>query len=428
MLDRTHAPAFQIVDHIDMLKATEKRLKNNIPVYYINAGTADVVKIDFIFEAGTYYQPSALTASTANSLLTEGTTNYTSAQIAEKLDFFGSSVRLDVDKHTATVTVLSLRKHLPQTLEIVEDILKNANFPEHELQTYLMKRRQQFTVEMSKVEVLSHRRFTEVLFGEKHPYSRNVQLVDFEQEDLRANILTFYRNFYNSRNCKIIASGKISDDEIHLLENYFGGNDWIKDYRIFKPSYLFESSKTAKHFVAKDDAVQSAIRIGKPLINKLHDDFHGLQVLNTIFGGYFGSRLMSNLREDKGFTYGISSAAVSLKDTGFFIIATNVASEVCDDALQEIYFEAEELCRKAVPDEELRLVKNYLTGELQRMFDGAFALASSFKSILDFDLDYTYYDKLISTVKNITPNELKDLANKYLQPESFYEVVAGKPN
>jgi len=171
--------------------------------------------------------------------------------------------------------------------------------------------------------------------------------------------------------------------------------------------------------------LQSAIRLGRVLFLKNHPDAIPFQILNVILGGYFGSRLMSNIREDKGYTYGISSGVVFLKEAGYFQIASEVGSDVCDKALVEIYKEMDRLCTETIPEAELQLVKNYLRGNVLRSMDGPFALAERFKQVWLHGLDYSYYEKYISTVADITAAQLKDIACKYLQKDSIYELVVG---
>jgi predicted Zn-dependent peptidase len=183
----------------------------------------------------------------------------------------------------------------------------------------------------------------------------------------------------------------------------------------------------AAHFTAKDDALQSALRIGKATINKKHHDFLPFMVVNTIFGGYFGSRLMTNIREDKGYTYGIGSGLASLNHAGMFFIASEVGNEVTGKAIEQIFIEIEKLRNEPVKEEELSLVKNYLLGTFLRSADGPFALADLFKATLDYGLDMSYYDTFLHTVKNITIKDIQDIAVKYLQPDSMIRLVVGKP-
>jgi len=171
--------------------------------------------------------------------------------------------------------------------------------------------------------------------------------------------------------------------------------------------------------------LQSAIRIGAPSINKRHEDYQGLKVLNVILGGYFGSRLMKNIREEKGYTYGINSSVVSLNLTGLISISTEVSNKFTRCAIDEIYKEIRRLQSEPVDKEELSVVRNYMLGELVRMFDGPFASAESFRSAWEYGLDNSYYKRFADRIQSIEPDELKALAQKYYNTDDLYEVTAG---
>ena len=225
-------------------------------------------------------------------------------------------------------------------------------------------------------------------------------------------------------------AGKVEEDMLVLLDNYFGGDDWnnasSSDSFAANLSVIEPNEINGSELILKKDAVQSAIRIGKVLFNKKHPDFQSLQILNTLFGGYFGSRLMSNIREDKGYTYGIGSGIVSLQNSGYFFISTEVGVDVCKDALNEIYFEMNRLREELVSENELQLVKNYLLGTFLRSVDGPFAMAEKFKGIMEYNLDYDYFDNYIATIRSISASKLRNLANTYLDKNSMIELVVGK--
>jgi predicted Zn-dependent peptidase len=181
-----------------------------------------------------------------------------------------------------------------------------------------------------------------------------------------------------------------------------------------------------QHFIRRKDALQAAIRIGKQLFNRTHNDFFGMQVLNTILGGYFGSRLMTNLREDKGYTYGIGSALISLQHSGSFFITGEVGADVAKQAAAEIYKEIDLLRNNLVPDEELNLVKSYMLGKFLRSVDGAFAMGDMFMSVMETGLDMSFYNRYTEVIRSITALELRDLAQRHLDPATFHELIVGK--
>jgi len=423
MLNRKIQPIVNPIEHIDMVKAEKRILSNGIPVHFVNAGTQDVVKIDFVFEAGTWFQTTNLVASLCNSMLEEGSENYTAAEIAEKVDFYGAYIQLTVDQNQGFVSVVCLLKYLPVILEVLEDLIKRSIFPEYELQVLIDKNKQKWLLENEKVRTLCQKKFTQVMFGDAHPYAINNKLEDFDVIT-RDDLMEFYRTFYHSGNCHIIAAGIIDEQVLGLLDKYFGGNDWAQNQAV-KPEYAICTDPVKMHHVEKAGGIQTAIRMGKFWVPKTHPDFHALSILVTIFGGYFGSRLMTNIREEKGYTYGIGSFVLTLKKASYLVISTEVGNEYVEPTLAEIAVEMSKLQTELVSENELETVKSYLLGEFLRDFDGPFALASSFKAINDFDLDYTFYDEALKVLRNITSAELMQLAQQYLNPEDFYTVVAG---
>ncbi|MDO9185082.1 MAG: pitrilysin family protein [Bacteroidia bacterium] len=424
-IDRKRSPAFNTVEKIEIIKASEQRLRNKIPVYSINAGTQELIKIEFLFSAGMYQQEIPLQAATVNTMLEEGTSQLNAAQIADRVDYYGAFLETGVSQDSASVVLYTLNKHLRSTLPVVEQIIKDSVFPQHELDTHIRNKKQTFLVNNQKVANVARKRFTELLFGEKHPYGINVKETDFDVIN-RSHLNDFYSRFYRSNNCKIIMAGKVDDDVLSLLDNHFGGNDWNSISDLSTKSLPIITTAEREQLILKEDAMQSAIRIGKVMFNKTHPDFQSLQVLNTLFGGYFGSRLMSNIREDKGYTYGIGSGIASLQNSGYFFISTEVGVDVCKDAIKEIYFEMDRLREELVPEDELELVKNYLSGMFLRSVDGPFALAERFKGIMEYGLGYDYFDRYIATIKAISASQLRDLANTYFDKNSMIELVVGK--
>ena len=424
-LNRKLAPEFKTIDKIDIQHAVADTLDNGIKVYTIDSGSQELTKIEFIFKAGMYYQSQPLLASAANNLLETGTKNYTANELSDNIDFFGSFFECAVEQDFASLALFSLNKYLDKSLHYVEDIIKNPTFPKDEFDIYISNKKQKHLVNSEKVNVLARRRFSELTFGENHPYGVTVKNEDFDKLTLKS-VIEFYKTFYHSGNCTIIASGKLSDNLIDTLNSFFGKETWGNVQQIPVPKVELDTTKQLKHFIEKPDAIQSAIRVGRLLFNKKNPDYFKFQVLNTILGGYFGSRLMANIREDKGYTYGIGSGLASLVNSGFFFISTEVGADVTKQTLKEIYKEIKLLREELVDADELETVRNYVLGQFLRTVDGPYSLADKFKAIWEFDLGYDYFEKYFEAVKTITPAEIKALANTYLQEKDLIELVVGK--
>ncbi|PBQ33986.1 peptidase M16 [Sphingobacteriaceae bacterium] len=426
MLNRSSAPSFKTIDKIDVIKAEHQKLNNGIDLYSVSAGSQEIVKLEFTFRAGMYHQPATLIASTTNVMLESGTKSYTADQLSDGIDFFGSFLELQVEQDFATITLFSLNKYLDESLKFIEDIIKYPVFPEHEFKVHITNKKQKHAINSQKVSVLARRKFSELLFGPEHPYGRDVYEADFDRISI-TELKDFFKSHYNALNCTIFASGNLPSTLRDTLNKYFGKDKWGGvQAEPSKALVALDTTKQQKHFIQRDDAIQSAIRIGRILFNKTHPDYFKFQVLNTILGGYFGSRLMANIREDKGYTYGIGSGLNNLVHSGYFFISTEVGADVTKATLTEIYKEIALLREKLVDPSELETVRNYILGNFLRSVDGPFSLSDKFKSIWEFGLDYSFFDNYFHAVKTVTPEELKDLANKYLQEKDLIECVVGK--
>lgn len=424
IIDRSQAPAFHEVGKIHLAQAEKKNLSNGIPVYLLDAGTQELVRVEFIFRAGIRHQLSPLAAVGVNDMLDEGTHSRSAESIAEELDYYGAFIESETTHDNASFTLFSLNKHLGSTMPVVQDILRNAAFPQKEFGIYLANKKQKFIVDSEKVSVLARRRFAELIFGADTAYGSGVLLSDFD--GLQRNTLAdFHASRYTAENCLIVVSGKIPGELMDLLEQYFGDKGWRRSEALADKPVIAYSDKVREHTIVKEGALQSAIRMGRLLFNKKHPDYLPMQVLNTVLGGYFGSRLMANIREDKGYTYGIGSGVVSMYDSGYFVISTEVGVDVTKAALKEVYFEIEKLQNDLVPESELELVRNYLTGVFLRSTDGPFSLADRLKGLLGYDLDYSYYDQYVETIRTVSAQRLRELAQQYLKKEDIIELVAG---
>lgn len=423
MLNRILAPASKQVDEINFIAPKAQQLANGIKVFTVNAGQQELVRIEFIFENVNYNKNKPLQAVTVNSLINNGTAKLTAKEIAEKIDYYGAFLQTEYGADHTTITLFSLNKHLVTVLPIIWSILNESVFPQHELDIFIQNQKQKLKVNLQKNDFLARKNFANAIFGET-AYGADISLADYDALK-REDLLNYYKAAFKPENCTIIAAGKFEDKEFELLNQFFG-KDWENNEQSVVNHFHFNPISGSDIYVEKEEAVQSAIRMGNLSINRKHEDFPALQILNTLLGGYFGSRLMANIREDKGYTYGIGSGIASLKDAGYFFIATEVGIDVCANALQEIEKEINLLKTSAVADEELDLVRNYMLGSMLGSLENAFSHADKFKNLYFSGLDYSYYQKYIHTVKTITAEEINKMANRYLSWEAMTKVVVGK--
>ncbi len=422
MPNRTQSPAVKEISKIDIPVAENYTLDNGIPVKVINKGTQDILKLEVVFFAGRPFEQKRLVARATASLLKEGTKNYTSAQIAEKVDFYGGTLSIPFGLDTSNIILYSLSRHFEKLLPLLAEVILAPTFPEEELNTFIQNNKQRLQIDLSKTDVVAYRKVTEYIFGEKHPYGYNSfpETYDVLKRD---DLIQHYRKNYSSENCNIFLSGKVTSAEISLLNKYLGQGMNSSE----KPSPIItsENTKPQKIKISHPNSVQSAIRIGCRLFDRNHPDYGDWFVMNTILGGYFGSRLMANIREDKGYTYNIFSTVDTMHYGGCFYIGTEVGNELVDVTLKEIYRELKLLQEEPIKDEELSMVKSYLLGNMLNMLDGPFNLIDIIKTETLEQLPDDSFSKLIESIKNIKAEKIQNLAKKYLDSEKMWEVVIG---
>lgn len=423
MLNRTLVPDSMQVSDIKFITPQQQMLDNGIKVYTINAGKQDLVRIEFIFDNVNYDAKKPLQAVAVNHLINNGTASLSAKDIADKVDYYGAFLQTEYGADQSSIKLYTLNKHLPSVLPILKSILDESVFPQQELDIFIQNQKQSLQVSLEKNDFLARKNFAHAVFGDTS-YGSNIGFADYDALQ-QTDLLAYYKAAYKPANCTLFVAGKFEQTEFSLLNQIFGQN-WNNNLPSVQNQFVFPAAPKGEILIERPGAIQSAIRMGTLAINRTHPDFAGFQVLNCLLGGYFGSRLMANIREDKGYTYGIGSAVVSMKDAGYFFIATEVGADVCGNALTEIEKEIDILKTDLVSDAELDLVRNYMLGSMLGSLENAFSHADKFKSIFFSGLDYAYYDRYIETVKTIEASALRTLANTYLNTEDFTKVIVGK--
>lgn len=424
-MDRTQAPGTIIDTNIPYIRPETLLLENGLKVYLLEGGTEEIVKVELVFYAGSYFQPSPLVAYSTANLLRTGTKNRSSVEINELFDFFGAYFHADAQKDIASFSLITLQKHLESVLDMFQEIIKFPVFPQDELSVFLKNQKQQHIVNNQKVGHLARTYFNEMVFGHDHPYGYKVVTEDFDRV-VRQDLVEFHNDYFHPANGFCIVSGKLPANINDLLNVSLGSYDWPSGATARVPQYIINSAAEEKVLVQKPGVVQSSIRVGRRLFNRTHPDYHRLMITNSLLGGYFGSRLMQNIRQKNGFTYGIGSSLVSLLRDGYFFIGTEVGVDVCSKAIDEIYKELKKLRGIPATEPELNALKGYLAGDFLRSFDGPFAQSQRYKEILAFRLDISHFDAFLKELNSITPQQIMQTADKYLHEDSMMELVVGK--
>ena len=422
MPDRSIQPQIKEINNIHVPDFQKYTLDNQIPVYEVNLGTQDILKMEIIFRAGRPFEHQKLVARATAALLREGTQKRKAAEVHEMVDFYGGTLTVPVNLDTSNIVLYSLVKHFEKLLTLLSEIITEPAFPEDELEIFKKNNKQRLQVDLTKNDVVAYRTVTEKIFGKQHPYGYNSLPETYDELSRQALVKHFERNFH-AGNCLIVISGKTSPKIIKLLNKHIGRKLAKKTIIESQVNPTYPTPQKLK--IDFPDTIQTAIRIGSKLFNRNHEDYKKFYVLNTVLGGYFGSRLMSTIREEKGYTYNIFSSIDPMLFDGYFYIGTEVGNEFVNQTLDTIYQEFEKLRTTPIKEEELKMVRNYLMGFFLTNLDGAFNVAELLKILKTEDLPDGFFSDMVQKIQTITAEEIMQLSQKYLLEDKMWEVVVG---
>ncbi|MFN8335245.1 MAG: pitrilysin family protein [Cyclobacteriaceae bacterium] len=419
MLDRTVQPAFQKSTAFDLIRPETIALKNGVPVIVVRGGDQAVAKIEFVFDAGKWDEPQPGVSYFTAHLLQKGTASRNSYEISNEAEKRGIHFEVSPGHDFTSLALFGLTKNIGEIFELTREIITAPVFPQYELDQMRAIYTQSLKINLEKTSYIASLELRKKLFGSEHPYGRDAGPDEISALD-RDWLLNFHRVRFG--NFRIICSGKITDELLRSLISYFE----TVDLHTAEPK-TFEAAITtvSSDFIEKESSVQSSLRLGRKAVDRLHPDYAAVLLLNHIFGGYFGSRLMKNIREEKGLTYGISSSVAALKRASYITVGTDVNKENREIAMQEIKNEMTALCDVAVRKNELEIARNHFIGSLQSEITTPFAHADKIKNLALFGLPADYYQQLIYKIDALTAADLQQAAKTYLSPQSFTTVAVG---
>lgn len=418
MLDRSIAPAFQRTTQLSLLTPRQINLNKDTSLYVLSGGTQEVVRLELIAPAGKWYEPFLGVSHFTASQLDKGTSSKSSYQLASLFDDYGAHLEIAPGNDFITITVYALTKNVREVVAVLLEMLMEASFPEQELAQGKSIFLQNLKVNEEKTSYVAGKLFRKEIFGE-HPYGREVNATSVESIDRQALVKYHQQQLGNFQ---AIVSGNVSDSLAKQLAQLL---EQLPTKEISSNHQVYAQAKSGNRYVPKEGSVQSTIRYGKRTINRQHEDFFDLIFLTHILGGYFGSRLMKNVREEKGLTYGIHASVQPLLRDAFFAIGADVNRENRELTVQEIQNELKKLIDEPVRKNELEAARNHFIGSLQSEVTNAFAHGDKFKTILLNQLPHDYYQRMINRVDVLTAKDLQRIADKYFTPSSFTEVSVG---
>ena len=419
MLDRTIAPPFNRSNTFELIQPEKEILKNGAEAYFVLGGTQEVSKVEIVFPSGRWAEKTPGVSYFTANLLSKGTRKKSSFEIAEMLDSYGAHLEIQPTFDHASISLYILNKNFQSAVDLLFEMLADSVLPESELELMKSIYLQNLKVNYEKTSYLASRELRRNLFGETHPYGREVDEPDLIAINVQSVTQHYVEGFDRAT---LFVSGRVSDKNVAFVNKTFGS---LKNHNVQPNNFNGAPTVHGREVVYKEGSVQSSIRFGKKAMSRLHSDYVDALFLNHILGGYFGSRLMKNIREDKGLSYGISSSLHALKHDSYLAIGADVNRENLDIAFQEIANELKRLRTEKVDEEELDIARNHFIGNLQLEITTSFAHADKIKNIVLFNLPSGYYQQMIDRVNAITSEDLIRIANKYFAEDSFLEIAVG---
>ncbi len=399
-------------------------LRNGVPLYIIEGGTQDVVRIDMLMSGGYGVQKMPLQALFTNRMLREGTKDFSSAEIARRLDYYGAWIDMYSSQNCNHLTLYTLGRHVEPLLELVDSMLRRPLFPQKNFNTVRGSNKAFFKINSRKVDVVAQRHFEHTLWGEAHPLGHIVEEGDYDAIT-QESLMQYHAQVYGSNTLSLFLSGKINEKIMMAIERVMGTDTWGTDRRIqfITPQTAVPTYGCKK--VHMDGALQSGVKIGFMAMDSDDADYLKFRFLTVLLGGYFGSRLMSNIREKNGYTYHIEAELDAYGKKNAFMISTETDNAYVEPLLKEVDYEISRLMNESVSSEELELVRNYTLGELCREYEGVMPKAEVFINAWLSGQPFDIVNDYLGIVRSVTAEELKSLAGKYLHSDCFSTVIVG---
>lgn len=426
MIDRNTPPAIQNIDHIQILPLGSTTLTNQFKLHYLHASESEIIQLSFVFHAGRVHQTKKCLIDALSGLITSGTLNHSAKEIAEMLEYYGVFYSVKPFATHLKIQFTLLKKNIKDALPIIEEIIKYANFPQDEIAIFQKTSIEQYQTQIKNVSTLASWHFSKLIYGHEHPLNKLHTPEDY-QNITRDDLLAVYTTHIHPKNGFMFVSGNIDDTFISALNASFGMEDFHQSQYLFDKHVPPIQSFEDHVYIQIPDALQSAIYIGNAIpLYYPHTDYFDFVIANTLLGGYFGSRLMSVIREEKGYTYGIYSSLSAHNDYSIFFITSEVKSEHTQAAIDEIIHQIEILQNQPPDEYELEIVKNYLAGELLSITDGVLNQDNTWQSILTRDLPHDYYHQLLRRIQDISAESIRSVMKKYIDVKQLKKCIVGK--
>ena len=421
-LDRSKAPAFRVPEDFELAPPLQFTLSNGIKLFLIPTSGLAAVKLEVLGKANraNILLEETLLPSFTLQMIQEGTRTKSGEEIANFFDFHASEVNSLLSYSHEGLSLLTTKKHLEIVIPQFLSLFTEAIFPEEYLEKKKAQRKLRIKLEQEKTASKASQLFRTGLFGSQHPFGQEIQEkhVHFIT---REKLIAYYSNKL-WQELEVYVSGDFEEAELNFLKDQLE----CLPLRIQPKQEAFPPLETGSNILeSKPDAIQSSIRIGTWSIEKTHPDFFGASVFNTILGGYFGSRLIKNIREDKGHTYGISSSLAQIGNYNYWVIGADVQKAFAQEVVREIYHEIDQLAHIPIEADELEVVRNYMIGQMLSGFSSSFDLMDRFQAVHHSGLDFNFFTQKLAYLKTFTAEDILQIGQKHFAKRPLLQILVG---
>ncbi|MEE9431748.1 MAG: pitrilysin family protein, partial [Melioribacteraceae bacterium] len=425
ILDRTKKPApnGKIVFNIPNIK--NYTLENGLNVFFVQKNTLPIVQINLIVHSGSRFDIKDRSGSSklTSMLIDEGAGSLSGLEIDNEIESLGSILSTDSSIENSSISLITLKENLKRSLELFSLVLKEPSFNDEDFQREKEKLETTILQLNDDASYLASTKFRNVIFSSSPYQFPSSGLKNTTSLISNNDVENCYENNFSPSNSSLIIVGDLTEKEFHnLTSTYFA--DWKASAKPKQLNIKFNNTKKQIIIIDKPQAPQSEIRVGHISKTRKAKDYFATNIMNSILGGQFSSRINLNLREDKGYTYGAHSNFNYNSFGGSFSVSTSVKAENTGDALKEILFELKNI-KTSISQTELDFSKSYLTRRYPSMFETYSQLASNASLIPIYGLELDYFQKYVANISKCSLEDVLKSANDNIYLDQLVVVLVG---